>query len=68
MESYEPVDENGYEDTPEPNHFSQVLLLVVEGLGVGAMPDAEDYQDRGAATLQNVSKYVGGLADLGPHH
>ena len=64
MESYEPVDESGYGPAPESHQFTQVVLLVVEGLGVGALPDAEDYRDRGAATLQNVSKYVGGLGEL----
>jgi|GEM_PF-1930992 len=64
MESYEPVDEGGGHGgggIPEPGRFPQVVVLVIEGMGVGALPDAEDYKDRGAATLPNLASYVAGL-------
>ncbi len=64
MESYEPTEEQGGErssEVPEAGRFSQVVVLVVEGMGVGALPDAEDYGDRGAATLQNLSNYIAGV-------
>ncbi len=37
------------------------VLLVLDGLGVGELPDADRYGDRGSATLQNTARAVGGL-------
>ena len=34
--------------------FQKVLLLLLDSVGVGALPDAADYHDAGAATLQHV--------------
>jgi phosphopentomutase len=34
--------------------FSKVFLVVLDGVGVGALPDAEEFGDAGAATLQHV--------------
>ena len=34
--------------------FKKVLLLLLDSVGVGALPDAADYNDLGAATLQHV--------------
>jgi len=45
----------------EANVFRQVVVVVVDGAGVAALPDAASYRDRGAATLPHVSTYVGGL-------
>lgn len=42
--------------------FQRVILIVLDGAGIGALPDAADYGDEAAATLQNVAKAVGGLA------
>lgn len=39
----------------------RVLLLVLDSVGIGEMPDAEFYGDKGANTLSNTSKRVGGL-------
>ena len=52
---------------PEPLDapFDRVILIILDSVGVGAMPDAADYGDEGAATLPNISVAVGGL-DL-PH-
>ncbi len=33
----------------------------MDGVGIGEMPDAEDYGDKGSNTLGNLSKAVGGL-------
>lgn len=47
--------------------FRQVVVVALPGLGAGAQPDAVDYHDRGASTLEHVSRYVGGveLTNLG---
>ena len=34
--------------------FEKVLLLLLDSVGVGALPDAADYHDLGAATVQHV--------------
>jgi phosphopentomutase len=39
----------------------RAILLVVDGLGVGALPDADLYGDRGSNTLGNLARAVGGL-------
>jgi len=43
------------------NPFKRVVLIVLDGVGVGALPDACKYGDRDAATLQHVATSVGGL-------
>ncbi len=39
----------------------RVLLLVLDSVGVGAMPDADRYGDEGSNTLGNVARAVRGL-------
>jgi phosphopentomutase len=39
----------------------RVLLIVLDGVGAGEMPDAADYGDRGSNTLGNLSRAAGGL-------
>ena len=39
----------------------RVLWIVLDSVGIGALPDAGEYGDEGAATLQNTAKAVGGL-------
>lgn len=41
--------------------FQRVVLIVLDGVGVGALPDAAAYGDEHAATLQHVIAAVGGL-------
>lgn len=36
-------------------------VVVLDGLGVGELPDADRYGDVGSATLQNTARAVGGL-------
>ncbi len=45
--------------------FERIIVIVLDGVGIGALPDAAAYGDQGAATLQHVAEAVGGL-DL-PH-
>lgn len=39
----------------------RVVLLILDSVGVGELPDAAEYGDLGSATLPNVAKAVGGL-------
>ncbi len=39
----------------------RVVLIVLDGVGIGALPDAASYGDEQAATLQHVAAAVGGL-------
>jgi phosphopentomutase len=39
----------------------KALLLVLDGVGIGELPDAADYGDEGSNTLVNMAKSVGGL-------
>jgi phosphopentomutase len=48
-------------DEIERVRFRQVVVLVVEGLGIGAQTDAAADFDRGADTLTHAADYVGGL-------
>jgi len=41
--------------------FERVILIVLDGVGIGALPDAAKYGDQDAATLQHVAQAVGGL-------
>ncbi len=39
----------------------RVFLIILDGLGVGALPDAADYGDAGTNTLLHVAEAAGGL-------
>ncbi|HVP06514.1 MAG TPA: phosphopentomutase [Candidatus Acidoferrum sp.] len=39
----------------------RVIIVILDACGVGELPDAADYGDVGAATIQNVAAAVGGL-------
>lgn len=41
--------------------FDRVFLLVLDSLGIGAMPDAKEFGDEGAHTLAHTAASVGGL-------
>ncbi len=45
--------------------MKRVILIVLDGVGVGSLPDAKRFGDEGAATLPNIAQELGGL-DL-PH-
>lgn len=40
----------------------RVVIMVLDSLGVGALPDAAEYGDEGSNTLGNIAKHVGGLS------
>jgi phosphopentomutase len=39
-------------------HFSRVILIVVDSMGIGELPDAAAYGDQGSNTLGNIAKQV----------
>jgi phosphopentomutase len=39
----------------------KAIIIVLDGLGIGEMPDASEYNDEGSNTLANLCKAVGGL-------
>jgi phosphopentomutase len=41
--------------------ITRVIVLVIDGLGVGAMPDASEYGDAESNTLSHLADAVGGL-------
>ncbi len=41
--------------------INRVILIVIDGLGVGATPDASEYGDAAAHTLAHLAESVGGL-------
>ena len=41
--------------------YNRVFLLVLDSVGIGALPDAKDFGDEGAHTLAHVAEAVGGL-------
>jgi len=40
----------------------KALIIVLDGVGIGALPDANQYGDEGSNTLANLAEAVGGLA------
>ncbi|MCK4622504.1 MAG: phosphopentomutase [Desulfuromonadales bacterium] len=42
--------------------YKRVVLIVLDGVGVGALPDAIAYGDEAAATLPHIAQAVGGLS------
>lgn len=41
--------------------INRIILLVIDGFGIGALPDAVDYDDAEAHTLAHLAEAVGGL-------
>ncbi len=39
----------------------RIFLVVLDGVGMGEMPDADQYGDRGSNTLLHVAEHAGGL-------
>ena len=39
----------------------RIFLIVLDGVGIGALPDAADYGDAGSHTLRHVGEATGGL-------
>ncbi|WP_010272854.1 phosphopentomutase [Paenibacillus senegalensis] len=42
--------------------FERVFTIVLDSVGIGELPDAALYNDRGAHTLGHIADYVGGLS------
>ena len=42
--------------------INRVILFVIDGLGIGALPDATEYGDADANTLVHLAETVGGLS------
>ena len=42
--------------------LKRAILVVLDGVGVGANPDAHAYGDDGASSLEHCAQAVGGLA------
>lgn len=43
------------------SNIDRVTLIVLDSLGIGALPDAERFGDEGAATLQHLAEAMDGL-------
>jgi phosphopentomutase len=41
--------------------MNNFLIIVLDGVGIGELPDANKYGDKGSNTLVNMSKHLGGL-------
>lgn len=41
--------------------IDRVIWIVLDGVGIGELPDAKEYGDQGSNTLCNTAKQVGGL-------
>lgn len=41
--------------------MNNFIVIVLDGVGIGELPDAELYLDQGSNTLSNIAKVVGGL-------
>jgi len=39
----------------------RAFVIIIDGVGVGELPDAEKYGDRGSDTLGNMARVTGGL-------
>jgi phosphopentomutase len=39
----------------------RVILIVLDGVGIGALPDAEEFGDSGSNTLKHVAEHLGGI-------
>lgn len=46
---------------PDGSTLKRVCIIVMDGIGVGALPDAQKYGDEGSCTLGNLAEAVGGL-------
>ena len=45
----------------EQDKINRIVLLVLDSVGIGELPDARDYHDEGSNTLSHVIKAVSGL-------
>lgn len=43
------------------NKIKRIILIVLDSVGIGALPDAGDYGDEGANTLTHIGEYFNGI-------
>ena len=41
--------------------FTRIIIIVLDSVGIGALPDANEYGDSGVNTLGNIARQQGGL-------
>ncbi len=41
--------------------MKRIILIVLDGVGIGELPDAYKFNDQGSNTLANIAKAIGGL-------
>jgi len=41
--------------------MKRAIVIIIDGVGIGALPDAAKYNDEGSNTLANLAKFVNGL-------
>ncbi len=41
--------------------MARAIVIILDGVGIGELPDADQFNDRGSHTLGNLAKAVGGL-------
>lgn len=41
--------------------IKKVILITLDGLGIGELPDADEFGDKGSNTLKNMAEAIGGL-------
>lgn len=46
----------------QANKINIIILLILDSLGIGELPDAREYNDEGSNTLSNTIKAIGGLS------
>jgi len=42
--------------------MNRLILIIIDSLGIGELPDAEEFGDKGSNTLRNIAKAVRGLS------
>ncbi|WP_158735245.1 phosphopentomutase [Alteribacillus sp. YIM 98480] len=42
-------------------HFKRIFVIVMDSVGIGEAPDAEEYNDKGADTLGHIAEKMNGL-------
>lgn len=42
--------------------FKRITVIVLDGVGIGAAPDAADYGDEGTNSIANVAEVIGGIS------
>jgi phosphopentomutase len=56
---------NDYQPSPtqhNSSYISRVFVIVLDGVGVGETPDAQQYGDTGSNSISNTARAVGGLS------